>query len=90
MATQLFFLTNFKLPGEIIAFLVRSEHPLRIIYAVLPGLVGASFLVPVILVVRSERGTKTMTGIIDRLGLLSTFYLVFDAAALVIVVIRNL
>lgn len=90
MAAQLFFLTEFRVPGEIIAFLVRSQHPLRVIYAVLPALVGASFLVPIVLVVRSERGTRVMSGLIERLGLLSTFYLVFDAAALVIVVIRNL
>ena len=53
-------------------------------------MVGASFLVPGVLVVRSGRGTGVMAGLIDRLGLLSTFYLVFDVAALVIVVIRNL
>jgi hypothetical protein len=90
MAAQLFFLTDFRVPGAIIAFLVRSQHPLRVIYAVLPALVTATFLVPVVLVARSERGTRIMSGLIDRLGLLSTFYLVFDAAALVIVVIRNL
>jgi hypothetical protein len=30
-----------------------------------------------------------MTSIIDRLGLLASFYLVFDVAAVVVVVIRN-
>jgi hypothetical protein len=90
MAAQLFFLTDFQMPGAVIAFLVHSGHPLRVIYAVLPALVGATFLVPVVLVARSERGTRVMSGLIERLGLLSTFYLVFDAAALVIVVIRNL
>ncbi|MFN2119585.1 MAG: hypothetical protein ACK2T0_04290 [Anaerolineales bacterium] len=90
MVGQLFFLADFRMPGEIIAFLVRSQHPLRVIYAVLPAVVGATFLVPVVLVARSDRGTRIMSGIMDRLGLLSTFYLVFDAAAFVIVVIRNL
>jgi hypothetical protein len=90
MVGQLFFLTNFRIPGAIIAFLVRSRHPLRVIYAVLPAVVLASFLVPMILVVRSKRGTQAMSGLIERLGLLSTFYLVFDVAAFVIVVVRNL
>jgi hypothetical protein len=89
MAAQLFFLADFQLPGGILAFLVQSQHPLRVIYTVLPAFVGASFLVPVVLVARSQRGARVMSAIIDRLGLLSTFYLVFDAAALVIVVIRN-
>ncbi len=87
---QLFFLTNFQIPGAIIAFLVRSQHPLRVIYVILPAVVLASFLVPVFLIVRSKRGTQGMSALIERLGLLSTFYLVFDVAALVIVVIRNL
>jgi hypothetical protein len=90
MVAQLFFLVDFQMPGAIIAFLVRSGHPLRIIYTVLPALVAATFLVPVVLVARSERGKRVMAGVIERLGLLSTFYLFFDAAALVIVVIRNL
>jgi hypothetical protein len=90
MVTQLFFLSNGRVPGAIIAFLVRSGHPARLLYAGILAVVAASFLVPGVLVVRSGRGTGIMTGLIDRLGLLSTFYLVFDVAALVIVVIRNL
>jgi hypothetical protein len=90
MVSQLFFLANVRLPDAIIAFLVRSGHPLRVLYTVIPAVVTASFLVPVVLVARSGRGTGIMGGLIDRLGLLSTFYLVFDAAAFVIVVIRNL
>jgi len=90
MVGQLFFLMNVQLPGVIIAFLVRTPHPLRVMYTIITVVVAASFLVPVLLVVRSGRDTGFMAGQIDRLGLLSTFYLVFDMAAFVIVVIRNL
>jgi hypothetical protein len=90
MVTQLFFLANVHIPGAIIAFLVRSGHPARMLYAIVLAVVGASFLLPVLPLVRPGSGTGFMAGLIDRLGLLSTFYLVFDVAALVIVVIRNL
>ena len=90
MVSQLFFLMNVHIPGAIIAFLVHSGHPARFLYAGVLALVGASFVVPGVLVVRPGRGTGVMTELIDRLGLLATFFLVFDVAALVIVVIRNL
>ena len=88
--SQLYFLAPVRWPGAFIDFLVHSGHPLRVLYTIFPAVVTASFLVPVVLVVRSARGTGVMSGLIERLGLLSTFYLVFDAAAFVIVVIRNL
>jgi hypothetical protein len=90
MVGQLFFLINTGFPDAIITFLVRSAHPLRIIYTVIPGIVILTFAVPVVLVLRSRRGVQIMGEVIDRLGLLASFYLVFDVAALVIVVIRNI
>ena len=90
MVAQLFFLTNARVPGAIIAWLVASGHPARLLYAGVLALVAASFLIPGVLVARSGREGGFMAGLIDRLGLLATFYLVFDVAALVIVVIRNL
>jgi hypothetical protein len=47
-------------------------------------------VVPGVLAVRARRESGFMPGLIDRLGLLSMFYLVFDLAALVIIVVRNL
>jgi hypothetical protein len=39
---------------------------------------------------RTTRGARAMGALIDRLGLLAMLYLVFDAAALVVVIIRNI
>ena len=90
MLGQLFFLTNARLPERLIALLVRSGHPLRIMYPAILVLVGGSFLVPAWGVMRSAKVLRIAGGMIERLGLLAMLYLVFDAAALVIVVIRNL
>ena len=90
MLAQLFFLTNVQLSQGMIAFLVASEHPLWVIYGVLLVLVSATFLLPAWAIARPGGGSRVAAAAIDRLGLLAMFYLVFDVAALVIVVIRNL
>jgi hypothetical protein len=90
MLGQLFFLLNVQVPAGIIAFLVGWQHPLWIIYSVVPAIVGATFLLPILAILRSERNRRFLAALIDRLGLLAMFYLLFDVAALVTVVIRNL
>jgi len=90
MLSQLFFLANVRLPEGVIVWLVRSGHPLWGVYGTLLVVVSATFVLPAWMTLRSERGQRWMGALIDRLGLLAMLYLVFDAAALVIVVIRNL
>ncbi len=87
---QLFFLLEVHLPGSVIDLLVHSGHPLRALYAGVIGLVGLTILVPVVLVLRSQKAVRFVEAMIDRLSLLAMFYLAFDAIGLVIVVIRNL
>jgi hypothetical protein len=90
MLEQLFFLANVRIPGLVIAFLIRTGHPLRTLYLIEVALVGATFLVPVFLVLRSNPSFRALQGAIERLSLLAMLYLVFDVVGLVIVLIRNL
>ncbi|MFH1185002.1 MAG: hypothetical protein V1755_08185, partial [Chloroflexota bacterium] len=90
MLAQLFFLANVRLPDGMIAFLVHSGRPLRVIYGTLLLVVAATFVLPAWAVMRSGRGLRFVGQMIERLGLLAMFYLVFDVVALVIVVVRNL
>ncbi len=87
---QLFFLLEVHLPRFLIDLLVHSAHPLRTLYIGVIGLVGLTILIPVVLVLRSQKAVRFVQAVIDRLSLLAMFYLVFDAIGLVIVVIRNL
>ncbi len=87
---QLFFLLEVHLPGFLIDVLVRSGHPLRALYVGVVGLVSLTILVPVVLVLRSQKAVRFVEAMIDRLSLLAMFYLVLDVIGLVIVVIRNL
>jgi hypothetical protein len=90
MLAQLFFLAGVRLPDAMIALLVQSGRPLLVIYGALLLIVAATFLLPAWAVMRSGRGLRFVGAMIERLGLLAMFYLVFDVAALVIVVVRSL
>ena len=90
MASQLFFLANMRLSDNIIGLLVRSAHPLWLIYGTLLLLVSASFVLPAWGIVRPGASLKFTGALIEKLALLATFYLVFDVAALAIVLYRNL
>ncbi len=90
MAVSLYFMFSVTLPPSFIHFLVQSGHPLRYLYAVLLALVIVSFVVPVYLILKSDKVSRSLSEAIGRLGLLTQFYLVLDALGLVIVIIRNI
>jgi hypothetical protein len=90
MVAQLFFLANMRLSGAVVGFLIASPHPLWVIYGVLVVIVSATFVLPAWAIGRPGSSLKFAGALIEKLGLLAMFYLLFDAAALVIVVIRNL
>ncbi len=89
MLEQLFFLIGVGFPGWFIMFLVRNSHPARIFLLLLGGVVGISVLGPALLVLRSERAYRFVRGMIDRLSLLTMFYLFLDLVGLVLVIVRN-
>jgi len=90
MIGQLLFLWNIFLPEQAIQFLRNSSHPLRIIYAVCLTVVTPTVLLPVYGFIRSNKAVKIMQNIMERLSLLTMFYLFFDLLALMIVIIRNI
>jgi hypothetical protein len=87
---QLFFLLNLSPPAALVQFLSGSDHPLRILYAASLALVVPTVLIPVYLVLRSERAVRFIGELTGRLALLTAFYLFLDLAGLVILLIRNL
>ncbi len=87
--TSLFFLIPITPPPAVIAFLVKQAHPLRILYGVSLALVGSTVFVPTLLILRSQPFFRAIQGLFERLGMLTTLYLFFDLAGLVIVIWRN-
>lgn len=90
IAGQLFFLAGVSIPGQIMSFLAQTDHPVRVLYATALALVVPTVLVPALLVLRSNKVLQFTRGLIVRLSLLTMFYLLFDMAGLVIVIIRNI
>ena len=89
MIAQLFFLWNVSLPISALKFLSQSFHPLRMLYSVSLVIVCPTILLPVILFLKSGKAVSLMKDIIDRISLLSMFYLFLDLIGLIMILIRN-
>lgn len=87
---QLYFLAGASIPQFAIRFLAQSAHPVRVMYILLALLITLTALFPTYLVLKSNKGFQAILGLIDRLSLLTMFYLLLDVAGLIIVIIRNL
>ncbi len=88
--SQLYFLLGWSLPSGMIDFLVKSEHPLRILYPTLFVLVTASVLYPTYAVLHSGKSVAVLNDLMDRFSLLTMAYLIVDVIALCIVILRNI
>jgi len=77
-------------PPAIIQFLAASAHPLRNLYAIALLFVVPSAALPILALRFNEKILGAVLDFLDRLSLLTMFYLALDAAALVVVVVRNL
>ncbi len=89
MISQLLFLWDVSLPARAIEFLRSSSHPLRILYAACLVIVAPTILLPVYFFIRSKKSVVLMRDLMERLSLLTMFYLFFDFVGLAIVLIRN-
>jgi hypothetical protein len=90
IVSQLYYLMGITIPGSLSNFLAQTNHPVRVIYGLGVPLIAFSVLVPTYLVLRSDKFFQFIRGLIDRLSLLTTFYLFLDFIGLVIVIVRNI
>jgi hypothetical protein len=87
---QLFFLVGVTIPGWFVRLALIGGHPLRNLYALAIVLVAVTIAVPVWLLLRTRRMYAGMRAVMDRLSILSVFYLLLDVVGVVIVIVRNL
>lgn len=90
MISQLLFLWNVSLPAQAIEYLRHSDHPLRITYAACLMVITPTVLLPAYSLVRTNKAVTVMQNLIERLSLLTMFYLVFDLLGGIIILVRNL
>ncbi|HLF73874.1 MAG TPA: hypothetical protein VI524_05990 [Anaerolineales bacterium] len=90
MIGQLLFLSNVWLPAPAVQFLRESGHPLRIMYAAALAVVVPTVVLPIYSFIRWQKAVAFMQNLMERLSVLTMFYLVFDLLGLIIIIIRNM
>jgi hypothetical protein len=89
IAAQAYVVWNMRMPGRLVQFLVQFHLPFGFYYTLTLLVVVATILVPALLILRNEKFYKVLQAFMERITLLSGFYLFLDAVALVIVIVRN-
>lgn len=86
---QSYFLMGMSAPAWLASFAMGTGRPLVALYALALFSISLSFALPAYLILISGKALGFMAEILDRLSLLMMLYLFFDAAAFVIVLVRN-
>ena len=86
---QTYFLRAMEPSEQMIAFYISTGRPLVALYVTALLLVGLSFALPTYAILTSSKAEKAVLDGFERLSMLMILYLVFDIAALVIILIRN-
>ena len=87
---QAYFLLEDPMPPFLYSFLLQIAHPLRVLWTGAALLVLLSVGIPVYLILRFTRTQRILIGIFDRIAVVSSIYLVFDIAGIIVILIRNL
>jgi hypothetical protein len=90
IAGQLYFMWKVSFPSSWLGFFAANAHPVRMLYAAAFAFVLPTVMAPVFLILKLDKPTQYIMAGIDRISLLSAFYLFFDFIGLVIIVIRNI
>lgn len=69
--------------------LTSSARPLPMLYVFLGGIVAISVVIPIWLVLNSNKFRQGLDAVLERVSLLMVFYLLFDVIAIIIVAWRN-
>jgi hypothetical protein len=86
---QAYFVWGSYLPIQFWRYVAGGAHPLRMLYVVTLVMVLPTIIFPVYFVLRSDRFLHVVQEFIERLSLLTMFYLFFDLIGLIIIIIRN-
>ncbi|HXQ36218.1 MAG TPA: hypothetical protein VN843_19550 [Anaerolineales bacterium] len=87
---QAYFIWGSYVPKQVLRYAASLEHPLRFLYAAALAIVVPTILIPVFLVLKSDRFLNVVQGLIERLSLITMLYLFFDLLGLIVVIIRNI
>jgi hypothetical protein len=89
MFNQMYFLNEMHPPAWLFGLSATTGRPLVTLYALALAASSISVIVPTWFILKSDRALGLVSEGIERLSTLMLLYLFFDAAALVVVIIRN-
>lgn len=91
MIGQLYFLSHLSisLPAPLALFLLRSGHPVRYLTLLAAMIIALTVLLPAVFILKSQKTLRFVVDSIERISLLTMFYLFFDFIGLIIIIIRN-
>ncbi len=87
---QLAFLVGFDPPAGLLRLLAGNAHPVRLMYLLAFAVVLPTVLIPALRIAASDGALKFARQVMERLTLLSAFYLFLDLLGLVVLIIRNI
>jgi hypothetical protein len=90
MFNQAYFLNEWVTPEWLANLVMATGRPLVALYALAFGFDLASVALPVYFTLRSDKFLNGVQEGIERLSLLMLLYFVFDAAAIINIILRNL
>ena len=89
MDGQAYFVWGSYVPEQALWYIATLKHPFRFLYGTVLAVVFITIAIPVWLLLRSDHFFHVVQGLIERLSLLTMFYLFFDLVGLIIIIIRN-
>jgi len=87
---QVYIFMNAPFPENWIAFLGSLGRPLRFLYAAAFALVLPTVALPTWLILKFDKPLKFASAALEKISLLTAFYLFFDFVGLVVLTLRNL
>lgn len=90
IANQVFYLLSENPPAFFSWIMLRIPYHQTLAFAILLLLILASFAMPVIVILKSGKGQNGVNLLMERIGLLSVFYLTIDVLGITAAVLRNI
>lgn len=89
MFNQAYFINEWMAPDWLLSLLISTGRPLVALYALAFGLGLVTVVLPAFFILSSDKFLNGVLEGIERLSLLMLLYLLFDAAAIINIIIRN-
>jgi hypothetical protein len=89
MAGQFYFFLKAPFPGSWLLFFASTGRPLRFLYVAAFALVLPTVVIPTWLVLKFEKPLQFIAAGIEKITLLTAFYLFFDFIGLIVLAVRN-